>query len=310
MLYRALGRTGLRVSVVAFGAGPVAGLMTGALPDAAAEVLARAVAGGVNWIDTAAGYGQGRSEELVGEACRRLPDPDAVHVATKVRLLLNGSETDLRPLVRDSVRASLRRLGRPRVSLLQVHNAITSRRNDEPTSLTPEDVLGAKGIGAAAEDLRAEGLVDHLGITGLGEPAALRMVIQSGRFETIQTPFHLLNPSALLPVPDDFPETNYGRILVDAAAAGMGIFAIRVFAAGALLDATPSSHTLTTPFFPLPLYERDRAAMRARKGDSPNAVEQALRFVLERPEISSAIVGFGTTDHVDEALRVADSLPS
>lgn len=304
MLYRSLGRTGISVSALAFGAGPVSGLMTGDSIEAATEVLARAVAGGVNWIDTAAGYGQGRSEEMVGEAWRRLPDPESVHIATKVRVQWSG-EADLRPQVVASVRDSLRRLGRPRVTLLQIHNSITAGRNDEPTSLTPEDVLGPRGVAAAAEDLRAAGLIDHLGLTGIGQPASLRQAIDSGRFDTIQVPFHLLNPSALLPVPPDFAETDYGGIIRDAAARGMGVFAIRVFAAGALLDAPPSPHTHKTPFFPLSLYERDRAAARQlADSQDPRATpaERALRFVLDQPEISSAIVGFGNVTQVDEAL--------
>lgn len=309
MRYRPLGTTGLSVSELSFGAGPVSGLMTGDSFEDQRAVVARAIELGINWFDTAAGYGAGRSEENLGLVLESLRPQPPIHVATKVRLLLDG-ETDLRPLVVASVRESLRRLMLPRVTLLQVHNSITPRRGDEPTSITPEDVLEPHGVLAAMEDLRAAGLVDHFGLTGIGHPDSLRLVLHSGRFATIQAPFHLLNPSALVEMPPDFSETNYGGFLRDARELGMGIFAIRVFAAGALLGAVPSAHTLKTPFFPLSLYERDAArAARLRETLDPQQTLQqlALRYVLSQPEITSAIIGFGAVEHVEEAVRLSQS---
>jgi aryl-alcohol dehydrogenase-like predicted oxidoreductase len=308
MRYRPLGTTGLSVSELSFGAGPVSGLMTGDSWEDQRAVVARALELGINWFDTASGYGAGRSEENLGLVLESLRPPQPFHVATKVRLLLDG-ETDLRPLVMASVRKSLRRLRLPRVTLLQVHNSITPRRGDEPTSITPDDVLGPRGVLAAMEGLRAEGLVDHFGLTGIGHPDSLRLVLHSGRFATIQAPFHLLNPSALVAVPPEFTETNYGGFLRDAHELGMGIFAIRVFAAGALLGAPPSAHTLKTPFFPLALYERDvaRATQLRETLDPQHSLPQvALRFVLSQPEITSALIGFGAVQHVEEAVRMAD----
>ena len=310
MRYRPLGTTGLSVSELSFGAGPVSGLMTGDSREDQSAVVARAVELGINWFDTAAGYGAGRSEENLGRVLESLRPPQPIHVATKVRLLLDG-ETDLRPLVVASVRASLRRLRRPRVTLLQIHNSITPRRGDEPTSITPNDVLGPHGVMAAMEDLRAEGLVDHFGLTGIGHPDSLRLVLHSGRFATIQAPFHLLNPSALITMPPDFPETNYGGFLRDAHDLGMGLFAIRVFAAGALLGAPPSAHTLQTPFFPLALYQRDVArAIQLRETLDPcqSLQDLALRYVLSSPEIASAIIGFGAVPHIEEAVQLVDAI--
>jgi len=82
----------------------------------------------------------------------------------------------------------------------------------------------------------------------------------------------------------------------------MGIFAIRVFAGGALLGHEPSAHTYKTPFFPLDLYQRDRqrAAEVARGG---SLKEAALRFVLDDIRVHSAIIGFGSPEHVEELIR-------
>jgi aryl-alcohol dehydrogenase-like predicted oxidoreductase len=299
MHYRTLGRTGVRVSVLAFGAGPVSGLMTGADADAQAAVVRAAVDAGVNWFDTAPGYGQGQSEANLGRALETLRVADAVHIATKVRLAADQLG-DIPGAVRRSFDESLKRLRVPRVTLLQVHNSITAGRGDEPTSVTPADVLGP--VLEAFSWLRDEGLVRHLGLTGIGQPAAMREVVQSSAFDTIQVPYHLLNPSAGADVPADFAETNYGNIIADCARQDMGVLAIRVFAAGALLDNPPSAHTLKTPFFPLDLYERDRGRAKELSGQikEGSLKELALFFALGHPEIHSAIVGFGSAAQVDE----------
>jgi aryl-alcohol dehydrogenase-like predicted oxidoreductase len=87
----------------------------------------------------------------------------------------------------------------------------------------------------------------------------------------------------------------------------MGVFVIRVFAGGALLDQPPSGHTLKTPYFPLALYQRD--AERARRllerlGSRITPAELAVRFVLGHPAVSSAIIGFGSPAHVEEVARI------
>ena len=178
--------------------------------------------------------------------------------------------------------------------------------------MTPDDILGSRGVLAAFEDLRSEGLVEHFGLTGIGNADSLRLVMQSRHFSTIQAPFHLLNPTSLLDAQWAFREPDYGGFLKDAARLGMGIFAIRAYAAGALLCAPPSAHTLRTPFFPLPLYERDHARS-TRLSESLGSLtalrELALRFVLSQHQFSSAILGFGMPSHVDEADRISDLGP-
>ena len=96
----------------------------------------------------------------------------------------------------------------------------------------------------------------------------------------------------------------------------MGVFAIRVYAGGALAGQAPSPHTYKTKFFPLDLYQRDqqRAAQLSSTNSCPstNLRQHALRFVLSHPHITSAIVGFGAPAHIDEALDslAAGPLPS
>jgi aryl-alcohol dehydrogenase-like predicted oxidoreductase len=262
----------------------------------------------VNWFDTAATYGYGQSEANLGAALSDIRCEHPLHVATKIRVRLT-TETDLRSLVVASVKESLARLRLPRVTLLQIHNSITRNRNEQPTSITPDDVLGPAGLLAGMEEVRAAGWVEHFGLTGIGDPVALEIVMQSRRFATIQAPFHVLNPSALRTTPGTLCDPDYGGFLREAHKLGMGIFAIRIFAAGALLGAEPSDHTLQTPFFPLSLYRRDQVRARQladRIGSMTALREIALRYVFSQPPIASAIVGLGAIDHIEEAARIAD----
>jgi len=309
MQYRTLGKTGLSVSAIAFGAGPISTLMVGDEGERQQAVVRHAIERGINWFDTAATYGGGRSEESLGRALADAALAARVHIATKVRLTVEDLG-DIRGAVRRSLEGSLRRLCVSRVTLLQLHNSITARRGDEPTSVTPADVLGKGGVADVFDELRGEGLIGHAGLTGIGQAASLAEVVRSGRFATIQTPYHLLNPSAGVLVADDFAETNYGNIIGACAAMGMGVFAIRVLAGGALADNAPSPHTLKTPFFPLDLYERDRrraVELLSQLGPSRSLPQAAIRFALAHPQIHGAIIGFGDVRQIDEAVEAMET---
>ena len=133
----------------------------------------------------------------------------------------------------------------------------------------------------------------------------MKEVIRSGRFDTVQTPYNALNRSAGSTPSIEPSDTDYGNILADCAEQRMGVFAIRVFAAGALLGQAPSAHTLKTPYFPLDLYQRDVARaelLRAELRDGESMSAFALRFALSHSAVSSAIIGFGSPEHVAELV--------
>lgn len=301
MIYRTLGSAGLKVSAVAFGAGPVSGLMTGSDFALQLAVVQRAIECGLNWFDTAPGYGNGASETNLGRVLAELGAADRVRIATKVRVPPEALDSP-GEYVQRSVEESLTRLRMPRVTLLQLHNGITRNRGDEAAAITPADV---RLVAEAMLKVRDAGLVEYIGLTGTGRPAAMRDVVRSGAFDTMQVPFNILNPSAgSSPVEG---ETDYGNIIAECAAQQMGVFAIRVFAGGALLDQPPSAHTLKTPYFPLALYERDaeRAKLlRERVAGRFTMPELAVRFALSHPAVTSAIIGFGSPEHVDEVTRL------
>ncbi len=312
MLYRPLGRTGIHVSCVSFGAGPVSALMTSAEKhDEQRQVVERAVELGINWFDTAATYGDGKSEENLGRTFEEIQTATKVHVATKVRIPPEQPR-DLRGYVLRSCEQSLKRLRLPRVTLLQVHNSITAKRGEQPTSLSPHEILGPGGVLEGMLELQWAGLVEHLGITGLGDRASLAEVLNSGHFATVQAPFNLLNPSAGREMPPDFRESNLGNLFATCQTLNVGVFAIRVYAGGALAGQPPSAHTLTTMFFPLDLYGRDQARAALVQQALPAGMslpEVALRFAIAHPGVASALVGFASAEQVEQAVAFADRGP-
>ena len=189
---------------------------------------------------------------------------------------------------------------------------MTQSTGDEPFSLSVGRILERGGVAEILCGLREQGIVGFIGLTGTGQPDAMKEVLRSGRFDTIQAPFNVLNPSAGAEMPPEFHDRNYGNIFEDCRRMNLGVFAIRVFAAGALLGAPPGAHTLTTRFFPLSLYERDlqHAAKLTDLGSAGIGVSpsSALRFVLQHPAVHSAIIGFGIPDHIASSDFVASEV--
>jgi len=160
MEYTTLGRTGCRVSRLGFG-GATAGLkdyLEPFDPDADEDrqkvlaALRRALELGLNYFDTAAGYGEGRSEQVFGEALAEA-SPDSVFVATKVGLWKNE-----RGSVRASLERSLANLRRDWIDLLQIHGTVYSEE-------AGNRVLRPGGVLDELEALRDEGLIRFLGFT-------------------------------------------------------------------------------------------------------------------------------------------------
>src|SRR4051794_37029075 len=120
MEQRDFGKTGRRVSALGFGCGAVGGLMTKGEPEDQRAAVQRALDAGVTYFDTAAMYGNGRSEENIGRVLTELGAWDRVTLGTKLRLKAENLG-DIPGSVRRCLRESLQRLGRDSVDLLQLH---------------------------------------------------------------------------------------------------------------------------------------------------------------------------------------------
>ena len=308
MNYRTLGRTGLRVSEIGFGCGNVGGLMVRGTADEQLAAVRHAMDLGINYFDTAPQYGNGLSEVNLGKVLRLVTGP--LTVATKVTVG-PGDVSDLRGKVRASLETSLGRLGRYQIDLLQLHTPITAERGGggRSWSVSVQDVLGPKGVAEAFEAARDQKLVRFLGITGLGDTEALHEVVGSGRFDTVQAYYNLLNPSAGRQVPPGFAGQDFRRLIDVAAGNGMGVVVIRVMAGGALGGpaaragyASPSVGGALVPGSP---YEGDaaRAAQLAFlvSGDVTSLPQAAVRFGLMPRGVSTVLVGFSDEKQIDEA---------
>jgi aryl-alcohol dehydrogenase-like predicted oxidoreductase len=299
MQRRPIGQTGLSISVIAMGCGPVADLMTGTDTPRQLAVVRQAIASGINWFDTAPGYGDGQSERSLGQCLAICDTHQETQIGTKVRLLRSGGES-FREQIHGGLRRSLERLGRSSVALLQLHNAITSEPGEQPFSVTPQEVLEPGGIADCMDDLREAGLIRAVGLTGTGSTAALADVIVSGRFQTIQLPLNLLHT-----LPDADPQPL--QILATCQATGVSVLAIRIFAAGALLGRPPGAHTLRTPFFPLSLYQRDavQSAQLCGGWTLGERLSRAVAFPLNQQQVSAAIIGW---TNQTELIEITHSL--
>lgn len=223
MQYRTLGRTGLRVSELGIGGAQIGlkNYMARWDPASAASVaqiermVNRALDLGYTYIDTAPGYGAGRSEEIIGSVAGRRRGEYVLATKTSAATWAKGKAE-----VKAEAEASLRRLRTDYVDVLQFHGG----------DYRPEQVrhLLEEGPADAYRELRAEGKVRFLGITA-EEPVTLRPLIAGGLFDVIQIRFNLIYQNA------------YHNILPEAAEAGLGVVVMRPATSGTfpkLLQAT------------------------------------------------------------------------
>jgi L-galactose dehydrogenase/L-glyceraldehyde 3-phosphate reductase len=302
MLYRSLGSTGLKVSEIGFGCGNNAVLMVRATYDEQLRAIKRALDLGINYFDTAFAYGLGKSEENLGRILNALGA--APVVSTKIRL---EPAADLKAATIHAVESALARLQRKSVDLIQLHNRVTSSRAPgKRFSLTPEDVLESGGVLDGFKEMRAQGKVGFFGFSGLGDPVALHEVIDSGEFHSVQAYYNLLNPSAGQAVPRGFGALNYGMLIDRAAQKGMGVAVIRVLAAGALTSHPEAGGgSSPEPLSPGSDYARDLERAEKIKflvgKDVKRLTHAAIRFALMKPGVSTVLVGFSNTAHIDDA---------
>jgi len=230
-----LGRTGLQISELAFGGGVTGGILIDADEATRHTALARAIAAGINWIDTAPVYGNGASEETIGRHLASLsPRP---HVSTKVRLEAEDLG-DIAGAIERGLEHSLRRLKSDRLTLLQLHNHLGEGVGAR-VALRPAQVLGRGGVADTFDRLRQQGLVRAVGLTVAGDGKACREVIDSGRFDTAQVYYNAINPSAAwqrLPAGWRGGQDFCG-VLAACSRQGMGVLNIRVWAGGVLATA-------------------------------------------------------------------------
>lgn len=304
MEMRSFGRTGMQLSVLGFGCGAVGGFMVRGDPADQERVVARALAAGVNYFDTAVQYGDGESEKNLGRVLKKLKPANAV-VGTKVRVP-PGEFGRIAETVTKSLEGSLARLGLERVDIFHLHNPVTEAGGG--TAMCVSQVLDE--VVPAFERLRAQGKIRFLGMTAVGDTAALNKLIDAGVFDSAQVVYNMLNPSAAEPLPKDYPAQDYARMFEHTKAAGVGVVGIRVLAGGAL-SGSAERHPIAGPA-PEPIgsamsYDADvdrarRLSALVEQGFAGSLSEAATRFALSHPAMGTILVGLATPQQFEDAL--------
>ena len=294
-----LGQTGLEITRVGFGAWALGGgdWEHGWGPqedDQSIAAIHHALEQGINWIDTAAAYGFGHSEQIVGRALEGLAERP--YVFTKASLLEGPGRRIVHSLKRDSILreadASLDRLGVDAIDLYHINWP------------TPDEDI-EEGWGALAE-LKEQGLVRHIGVSNF-DVEQLRRIQQIAPVETLQPQYSLI-------------ERNVERATLPYTREhGIGVIAYSPMGSGMLTGAMTRERAATLPEndwrkhdprFNEPQLSRNLELVKRlttvadRHETTPGAI--AVAWTLHNPAVDGAIVGFRRPDQVDPILTAAN----
>ena len=315
---RSLGSTGLSLSTIGLGGWSFGGdgwrFTWGAQDDAQSiATVHRAVELGVNWIDTAAVYGLGHSEEVIGKALAGLPEADRPYVFTKAGLVWDPENPTLAPSrimrpdsVRREVEDSLRRLGVETIDLYQVHWPDTGASLDWDGEGTPAgggQVTPLEEYWQVMADLKAEGKVRAIGLSNHG-PEQLEIARRIAPVDAIQPPLSVLNRTAE-PEIDWAADHGTGVIVYSPQHSGL---LTGSFTRERVASLAPSDWRRTHPDFTrdldrnLDTVERLRTVAEAH-GTTVGAV--AIAWVLARPGVTGAIVGARRPEQTADWQRAA-----
>jgi aryl-alcohol dehydrogenase-like predicted oxidoreductase len=293
-----LGQTGLEITRVGFGAWAIGGgnWEFGWGPqddDESIAAIHHALAQGINWIDTAAAYGFGRSEQIVGRALDGLAERP--YVFTKCSLLEGPDRTVTHSLKRDSIlreaEDSLTRLGVDAIDVYQIHWPIPV-----------QDI--AEGWAALAE-LRDQGLVRHIGVSNF-DVEQLRRIQQIAPVETLQPQYSLIERDVEREILPFAERKRIGVIVYSPMGSGILTGGMTRERAERLPEDDWRKHD---PRFNEPQLSRNLdlverlTAVADRYDTTPGAI--AVAWTLHNPAVDGAIVGFRRPDQVAPILTAA-----
>jgi aryl-alcohol dehydrogenase-like predicted oxidoreductase len=300
--YRKLGKTGLEVSVLGYGAWGIGKSMwMGADDDESLRALRTAIEGGVNFIDTAHAYGNGHSERLVGEAVRNASE--TVYVATKIppkNLIwpaspgVHADEAFPAEHVVRCTEESLERLGVERIDVQQFH-------------VWSDEWLDQGDWLEAVERLKQDGKIRAFGVSiNDHEPANGIRLVESGQVDTVQVIYNAFEQS---PEDELFPAVE---------AADVGVIARVPFDEGALTGQIRPDTEFPAGDFRNDYFRGDRKeqvwervqALATEAGVSMDELAAlALRFCVTHPAVSCAIPGMRSVRNVERNLAAVDAGP-
>ena len=302
MINRTLGKTGLEISALGFGAWGIGGSMwIGAEDDESLAALRRAIELGVNFIDTAAGYGGGHSEELVGRAVREAAE--TVHVSTKIPpknlrwpAPAGVPADDAFPAdwVIAQTEGSLARLGLETIDVQQFH-------------VWSDEWVGEGSWLDAIERLKRDGKIRAFGISiNDHQPANAVKLVESGHVDTAQVIYNVFDQS---PEDELFPAVE---------AANVGVIARVPFDEGSLTGRIRPETEFPDGDFRnryfggerrREVWERAQAVASDARVPVDELAEVALRFCITHPAVSTAIPGMRTVRNVERNTAAIERGP-
>jgi aryl-alcohol dehydrogenase-like predicted oxidoreductase len=302
MRYRKLGRTGIEVSEIGYGAWGIGGAQWGgADDDESLQALHRAIDLGLNFVDTALAYGEGRSERLVGQVVREREE--TVHVATKVpprnRIWPAEQGAKLEAVfppghVRECAEQSLRNLGMETVDLLQLH-------------VWNDDWADSEELLDEVDRLRSDGKIRRFGISiNDHQPSNGLRLVRSGAADTVQVIYNVFDQS-----PED-------ELLPACAEHDVGVIARVPLDEGGLTGRIDAYTEFEGDDFRASYFRGDRkrevheraTAIASDLGiDESRLAEAALRFILSEPAVSTVIPGMRSIRNVQRNIAASDAGP-
>ena len=298
MKYRILGRTGIKVSEIGFGAWAIGSHWgTQHLTDSV-EAIEKSIELGVNFIDTAQGYGNGKSEQIIAEVLKE--HSEEVIVATKIppadgpwppSPYCDVEERYSEKYIRDSVDTCRKNLDTDCIDILQLHTWTRAwNRNPKPL-----DIL---------HQMKSEGIIKHVGIsTPEHDQNSLIYLMQQGYLDTIQLIFNI------------FEQEPAAELLPVALDCNVGVIVRVAFDEGILTGKYEREHLFPKDDFRSKYFEGDRLPRAASRVDSIKKdiegsgftmPQAALKFVLSHPAVSTIITGIRNEDQASMNIEVSE----
>ena len=307
MKLRTLGESDLRITPIGIGAWAIGGgtweFAWGPQDDQ--ESIAAILAGlerGINWIDTAAAYGLGHSETIVGRSIKKLAARP--YIFTKCSLVWDKSRRISHNLQAASIRreaeASLKRLDVDTIDLYQIHWPAWS---GNPESGSPGSIEEAMGEMAK---LKAEGKIRYIGVSNFNAQQMQR-ALSVAPITSLQPPYSLLAPDVETSILPFALNHHIGAIVYSPMASGMLTGAMTRERIAALPDDDWRKHSSN---FQEPLLSRNLRLVETLRaiGKRHNATpgEVAIAWTLENPAVTGAIVGVRSAQQVNGIAGAAD----
>jgi len=298
MKYRTLGRTGIEVSEIGFGAWGIGGVQwTGGDDEEAKRALNLAIDQGLNFIDTALAYGEGHSERLVGEVARSRKEP--IYIATKVppkNREWPARDVPLRQVftydyIIECTEQSLRNLGVETIDLQQLHVWSDNWTDESEWS-------------DALLKLREQGKVRYFGLSlNDYQPWNAIKALRQGHIDTVQVIYNIFEQA---------PEDELYPVCQEL---NIGVIARVPFDEGGLTGAIrPDSVFPETDFRSWffrgarkrKVFDRAEKLKGLLSAEAASLPELALRFTLSHDAVSAVIPGMRSTKHVTANISCSD----